>query len=65
MPEGLIVRSLVRGTHSKPAADAVVHAFDRDLRSQQWLGQAETHAARLCRYRTAPTRVPVGREGPV
>lgn len=48
MPERLVVRTRVRAADDAPVAGAVVEAFDRDLRSEQWLGRGDTDAEGAC-----------------
>src|SRR4051794_38163248 len=54
MPERLVVRAQVRTADGKPVTDATVDAFDRDLRSEQWLGRAETDAEGRCEITYGP-----------
>lgn len=48
MSEPLIVRCTVITTDGEPVTDAVVEVFDRDLRSEQWLGHAVTDREGSC-----------------
>src|SRR5215217_441605 len=54
MPERLVVRAQVRTADGEPVADATVDAFDRDMRSEQWLGRAETDAEGRCEIAYGP-----------
>ncbi|MCP4407030.1 MAG: hypothetical protein GY807_04590 [Gammaproteobacteria bacterium] len=44
-PESFVVRGKVRQADGRPLAGAIVHAFDRDMRYEQLLGQTTADAA--------------------